>query len=132
MTTPAAQRTVEVHNAWTIHGLEKDGSVAAQPLAEHRRPQDWGDPRWTYQRYRFEWEHDGTRYINHFHGWTDLKREIGEYPRLFAPLVVLILQPGIAPELCGREYLEEEDFWLEAWGPQPPVYEREPDESWEL
>lgn len=122
-------RTIEVHNVWAIYGLNPDGTESEQKLAMHARPQEWGDPRWSYHRYRFEWELDGTRYVNHFHGWTDLKREPHEYPVLFAPLLVQVLMPGSQPELCGRDYLGEEDFWDRGWGKLPPVFESsEPEE----
>lgn len=119
------QQPIEVHNAWTIYGIEADGSEAERPLAQHGRPQDWGDPRWTYHRFRFEWltAHDGRRYINNCHCWTDLKRQPGEYVELFAQFVAMILMPGLPAELCGREYLQEEDFWSKKWGKRPPFYE---------
>lgn len=112
----------EVHNAWTVTGGET-------PIAEHRRPQDWGSPRWKYHRYRFEMELGGIRYINHFHGWTDLELEPYQYPELFARVAVLVLMPGTPPELCGREYLEEEDFWQPEWGAPPPFYEPDADDE---
>lgn len=115
-TTPV----IDVHNVWTIHGLNADGSKADQPLATMSRPQDWGDPRWHYEQFRFEWVHAGTRYINNFHGWTDLERDTWQYPLLFASLLVQVLMPGTDPRLCGRDYLAEEDFWESAWGDPPP------------
>jgi hypothetical protein len=126
MTEPTQQsEIVEVHNAWTIYGTEANGKEARQPLAMHGRVQAWGDPRWFYHRFDFVWlsAPDGKQYINHAHCWTDLKREPGEYANLFAPLIAQILMPGTPPELCGRDYLHEDDFWQEEWGPQPPFYD---------
>ena len=124
--------TIEVHNAWTIYGMDNAHTVAEQPLAMHGRPQDWGDPeRWTSHRTRFEWATapDGRTYINHCHCWTDLNLESpARYLELFAPLIVQILMPGEPAQLCGRDYLQEEDFWDKSWGQQPPFYDLPPDE----
>jgi hypothetical protein len=127
--TPPGLPVVEVHNVWTIYGVDRDGTEAAQPIAVPHRPQDWGHPRWSYHRYRFEWEHDGTRYINQFHGWTDLKRQPHDYPGLFASLIVMVLMPGSDPRLCGRDYVAEEDIWRDEWGEMPPVFVEE-DHTW--
>lgn len=127
-TYPAAGvETVEVHNCWTIYGLDEDGGEAEQPLACLGRPQDWGDPKYTYHRFRFDWltAQDGILYKSHVHCWTDLKRTPDEFRGLFASLIVQLLMPGLPAELCGRDYLHEEDFWDEAWGEQPPAYEGE-------
>lgn len=113
---------IEVHNVWTVYGVNEDGSEAAEPFAQASRPQDWGDPHWSYHRFRFDWHREDGHYINHVHCWTDLKRESHQYPELFASLIVMILMPGRPPQLCGREFLDEEDFWDSAWGPEPPVY----------
>lgn len=97
------------------------------------RPQDWGDPKWSYHRFDLTWHRDEGSFINHFHGWTDLVREPHEYPDLFASLIVMIAMPGTPEELCGRAWLDEEDFWDSAWGPEPPPYERdEVEEMWEV
>lgn len=117
---------IEVHNAWAIHGLNPDGSLAKQPIAQFARPQDWGDPRWVYHRFRFWWltPGDGKRYVSNAHCWTDLKLdEPGRYPELFAHLVCQIMIPGVPAELCGRDYLANDDFWRESWGEMPPFYD---------
>lgn len=138
-TDDAGVPVTEVHNVWTIYGQEADGSESTNPLAMMSRPQDWGDPRWHYERFRFEWVLDGDhRYISNFHGWTDLVREAWQYPQLFAALLVQIAMPGQPAELCGRTHLDEDDVWDDAWGPQPPDYESDEDGeagwdgSWEL
>ena len=114
---------IEVHNAWTIYGMDDENTVAEQPFASVARPQDWGHPRWVYNRFRFEWITDEKHYINHCHCWTDLQLEQPEYPILFASLITKILIPGRQAELCGRDYLEEDDFWSSKWGEMPPVFE---------
>jgi hypothetical protein len=111
----------ELHNCWAIYGLNEDGSEAETALAEFRRPQDWGHPRWSYHFYKFE----NDQYINHCHCWTDLEREEYEYAKLFGSLIIQILYPGERPEFCGRDFLREEDFWVDEWGPAPPVIEEE-------
>jgi hypothetical protein len=133
-------KTIEVHNVWTVqelHRIEpgKNGKLAKakepESMAFLHRPQDWGDPKWHYIECDFTWSTGGTRYVNHFHGWTDIPRENGHaYLELFAPLIVQILLPGCQPELCGKEYLDEEDFWNTNWGPRPPFFARE-DPDWE-
>lgn len=132
-TSKPTPQTVEVHNAWTIYGTNADGSEAKQPLCMHGRVQAWGDPRWIYHRFRFEWlsAPDGKHYINHAHCWTDLQREPGEYATLFAPYIAMILMPGHPAELCGRDYLHPEDFWSKEWGPQPPFYDGPEVEGWD-
>jgi hypothetical protein len=127
------QPTVEpiaVHNAWTIYGVNSDGTEVEQPIAQWGRPQDWGHPRWTYHRYQFIWESapNGRHYVNHCHCWTDLQRDPGTYAELFAPFIAQILMPGAPIQLCGRSYLAEEDFWNKEWGKQPPFYPDDDDE----
>lgn len=122
---------IEVHQAWTIYGMNSDGTEAEQKIVElGTRPQDWGDPRWHYERYRFEWltAPDGKQYIHHAHCWTDLKREPHDYAALFASLIIMFSWPGRPEQLCGRDYLREEDFWEEAWGEMPPIFQEEHDD----
>lgn len=122
--------TVEVHNAWTIYGLNSDGTLAEKPIAQLSRPQDWGDSRWHYERFRFDWITESAHYIHHVHCWTDLQlAERGEYPMLFAQLIVQIAMPGTNPKLCGREYLGEDDFWNDDWGELPPYFDPYDDEE---
>lgn len=119
---------IEVHNCWTIYGMNPDGTEADEPMAFFSRPQDWGHPRWTYHRFRFEWLTDGNqnqRYINNCHCWTDLKLKESEYPEVFAAFMVRIMLPGSQEQLCGREYLHGEDFWSDEWGEMPPIWEEE-------
>jgi len=122
---------IEVYNAWTIYAQNADGSQADQPIACHGRPQDWGDPRWTYNEFRFDWIMRDKTYINHCHCWTDLEREAHEYPGLFAPFLVQIMVPGLPEPLCGRAYLAEDDFWFKDWGAQPPTFDPYENESWD-
>lgn len=113
----------EVHNVWTIYGMNPDGTEASEKLAMLHRPQDWGDrQRWHYEQMTFEWQRKDGRYINHFHGWTDLNCDDYQYPELFASLIVQIYMPGRPAELCGRDFVAEEDMWDQNWGPMPPVY----------
>jgi hypothetical protein len=123
-------KKIELHNAWAVHGLNPDGTEAEEPLATVGRPQDWGDPRWSYHCYRFEQTIGDTHYIAHVHCWTDLVRQDYEYAQLFAMLIVSPILPGQIAQLCGREFLDEEDFWQSEWGPQPPFYECDDDRDW--
>lgn len=119
---PKIVEVIEVHNVWAVYGTDIDGTEVEHPVAQFSRPQDWGDPRWHYERFRFEWLTEKKHYINHAHCWTDIKRQLFEYPQLFAPLIVQILMPGALEQFCSREYLKEDDFWIPGWGPQPPYY----------
>lgn len=121
--------TLEVHNAWTIYGLNPDGTESEQKVAEFRRPQDWGHPRWTYKRYRLEYDEGGSRLITHAYCWTDLQRAPHQYHELFAPLIIQSLSPGRPGALCGDEYLDEDDFWEEAWGPMPPLFDEDDEDA---
>lgn len=122
--------TVEVHNAYAIHGLDEHGEEVDPAYLIYFRPQDWGDPqRWHYERFRLEWFSD-KHYINNAHCWTDLKMPRHEYLHLFCEAIVQILMPGSKAELCGREYLAEDDFWDEEWGLMPPYYQ-DPDADYD-
>ena len=124
-------KTTEVHNVWTIYGLNPDGSEVEQPIAQMSRPQDWGDKeRWHYEYFEFYWIQESHHYINHVHCWTDLKlKQRGEYPMLFAQLIVQIAMPGANPKLCSMDYLDEDDFWSDLWGEMPPYYEEYEEEE---
>lgn len=136
---PAAEQSqaeqpevVEVHNVWTIYGVNGDGSLADRPVAQFSRPQDWGNSKkWVYHLFRFEWltPGDGKRYVNNCHCWTDLQLdEPGRYPELFRDLIIQVLIPGHPAQLCGREYLALDDFWRKSWGEMPPLYDADGDD----
>ncbi len=117
-------QTVEVHNVYTLYELNLDGSTAEQKLVCFNRPQDWGDSnRWHYHRCKTEFESNGTRYINHCHLWQEVERNPVAAFQAIAPYLFMVLQPGGKPELCGRDFLAEEDFWQRSWGDMPPVFE---------
>lgn len=113
----------EVHNSWTVYGLNDDGSEADPPLAELSRPQDWGHPRWFYHFFKFEWVVGGIKWINNCHTWTDLKfDEEHLYAELFANFIVKPMYPGRPAQKCGRDFLDMDDFWEDDWGPEPPIF----------
>lgn len=127
-TTPKREHIhVEVHNAWTISTSNEDGTRAIQSVAQHGRPQDWGDTeRWTHIRCTFTWHADDADYTNHFHGWTDATlEEPGMYLELFAQFAAMIAMPGSPPELCGDTHLDEDDIWDDTWGTAPPYADDE-------
>jgi len=119
------RQIIVVHNAWCVCGVDEDGKEVETPLATLGRPQDWGDPRWHYNRFRFDWMLPEAHYINHVHIWTDLKRLASEYPQMLSGLIASILIPGLPPELAGREMLDVDDLWCKEWGPTPPVWDGE-------
>lgn len=129
--TQSPRTIIEVHNVWTLYGVNEDGTEADEKFASFgQRPQDWGHPRWSYNQFRFDWIRGDKHWINHAHCWTDLQRQDHQYPQLFAPLISQIMQPGNKPELCGRDYLALDDFWLDEWGEWPPIYDdREADDD---
>jgi hypothetical protein len=113
----------EVHNAWTIYGLDTDRKEVDQLFTVYGRPQDWGHPRWKYHRFVFECRTLDQPIRNVCHCWTDLDREVWDFARLFAEVIVMPLTPGRPVQLCGRDYLSEEDMWFSDWGKQPPYYD---------
>lgn len=124
----AEPEIIEVHNAWTVYGMD-DSTIVEEPFATLSRPQDWGDPRWHYERFRLEWFNakSNKHYIHHAHCWTDLVDPKTDYPRLFAPLICSICMPGSPEALCGRDFIDIEDFWCNDWGPMPPVFDESQD-----
>jgi hypothetical protein len=46
-----------------------------------------------------------------------------EYIQFFASLITYIMLPGQDEWKCSREFLGEEDFWLDTWGPKPPIHD---------
>lgn len=119
--TPQEQELTILHNNFTIYHSKRKGKPA---LMEHARPQDWGDPKYTYRSYYYEATIAGQKYGHHCHCWTDAPAlEEWEYPSFFAPCVVQLLMPGTPREEVGRRYLGEEDFWNDEWGPRPPYFD---------
>ena len=116
-------KIIEVHNAYAVHGLDEDGDVVDQPLCIYFRPQDWGHPRWHYERFDFAWIQEETHYINHAYCWTDVPMERSRYPAFFAPLIGQIFMPGSKPQECDRSHLRGDDFWDDDWGETPPYYD---------
>ncbi|MEH2377280.1 hypothetical protein [Nostoc sp.] len=111
--------------------MDEYGSEVERPFAEFSRPQTWGDKeQWHYEFFRLEWVRDGYKYINNCHCYTDIKNPECDYATLFAQCVATILYPGRPPELCGREFLDEDDFWTEKWGEMPPYYYPDDDDDY--
>lgn len=123
--TPKAKKSLTpITNCWAIYRDE----TMPDGFAEFHRPQDWGDPRWMYRVYVLE----AQGYRNTVHCWLEgPTAQEYEHLKMFAGLLTTILQPGSIPELSGRDYLAEDDFWEEAWGAMPPTFEEE-DEDFEV
>lgn len=120
----------ETYNAVTIYGMDEYGTQVERPIAEFSRPQTWGDKeQWHYEFFRLSWVRDGYEYINNCHCYTDMKNPECGYPVLFGQLVATILYPGRPPQLCGREFLDEDDFWCDEWGEMPPYFYPDDDED---
>lgn len=109
-----------VTNCWTIYTPDNTNEPA---IAEMGRPQDWGNPKWMYRVYVLE----AQGYRNEVHCWVDRQMPEHEHLTTFASLICTIMRPGWDPKRSGREYLDEDDFWEEAWGEMPPPYEPEED-----
>jgi hypothetical protein len=119
---------VKVHNVcWAVYTAE-DPKV--QPIAELHRPQDWGDPRWMYRFYILAYFLNGEAHANHVHIWHE--GHIPEYQLLSesAGLIAMSLEPGVAVELSGRDFLDQDDFWLDDWGKMPPYWDNPEDEDY--
>lgn len=113
--------TTKVTNVWAIYWNDQPGG---EHYAEFSRPQDWGDPKYMYRVY----EHKSGEYESTCHCYVDHQMSDDEHKALFAPLVEQILYPGVRSELAGREFLDDDDFWNDAWGAMPSRYDAELDE----
>jgi hypothetical protein len=115
-----------VVNSWTIY-TDADPKADVPALASLGRPQDWGDPRWMYRVYTLE----AQGYRNTVHCWLETHAPVNEYEHLkmFAGLIATTTLPGTPPELSGRDFLAEDDFWDESWGTMPPRHDRDEDEE---
>jgi hypothetical protein len=111
------------YNCWTIW---TEGTK--QPFAQIGRPQDWGAPNWMYRVYYFQ----DNEHLNEVHCWLNATVQEHEHAELFSSLIVQILYPGTPRELCGKEFLDEDDFWDEAWGEAPPFYNPDEEDEEEL
>jgi len=115
-----------ITQVWTI--------VASKPLpdgtlwSEMRRPQDWGDPKWTHRVFAYVKD----EYSQGVHCWVDVPMSETEMIELFRPLITQVFIPGTPVWLCGAEFMDEDDFWDEKWGDMPPFYPDgdEHDEGW--
>lgn len=117
---------IEVHNVYALHAKDETASPNDPIFIEFSRPQDWGDPRWHFERFKFEWMREDVHYINHAYCWTDMPKPEHGYPALFGDIIAIwILQPGRKPQLCGKDYLHPDDFWLEEWGEIPPYFDED-------
>lgn len=118
--------TIEVHNIYTLYELEEDGSASNTPILSFSRPQDWGDStRWHYHWCRVQYELRGTMYINNCHVWQEVDISSIEAFQRIAEQLFMVMMPGSQEQLAGREFLDEDDFWLPEWGKQPLYYERD-------
>ncbi len=125
-----AATVIEVHNAYTIQEVEEVRTGAKEQFLQFSRPQDWGNPRWHYEQFKFEWIRSDKHYINHAYCWTDLPEPEQGYPSLFGEIIaVYIMMPGSRAEECGRSHLKEDDFWDEEWGEMPPYFDPDWDDD---
>ncbi|PSB25275.1 hypothetical protein [Chlorogloea sp. CCALA 695] len=116
--------TIEVHNIYTLYEIEVDGTEVETPILGFSRPQDWGDSsRWHYHQCRVQFSYGGTVYINNCHLWQNVERNSVEAFQCIASYLFMVMMPGRIEQLAGKEFLDEDDFWDEAWGEIPPYYE---------
>src|SRR5689334_3877727 len=87
------------------------------------RPQDWGNAKqWMYRAYEVE----AFGYHGVIHCWLDHQVPEDQHREIFVPMLHRgPALPGEPKELCGNEFMEEEDFWDKSWGKMPPFYEGE-------
>ena len=122
-TTVKVKRTY--HNAFAIWMSEplEDGKI----WSEVSRPQDWGNPKWSYRWYKIEDE----EYIFIFHVWIDIPDyDRGKHYKTFLQMAHLRMMPGQPKELCDRSHLKYDDFWEKSWGEMPPHYKNEEGDVW--
>lgn len=122
--------TIITHNPWTIYRLNADGSEAAEAVAEHSRPQNWGQPdTWMYRVYALQCTIRGRTYRNYAHCWAELPITEAEHLELFAPLIAQIMFPSTPVQRCADTHLVVDDFWATDWGPLPPLYDGSDDDE---
>lgn len=112
------QKKQEYHNAFSIWASEllEDGNI----YSEISRPQDWGNPKWTYGWYRLEDED----YIFHYHIYVDIPdMPKKDHFETFMQVVSMRLMPGEDKRFCDRSHLKEDDFWDDSWGDLPPHFD---------
>jgi hypothetical protein len=125
---PEETQKKTIVNVWTVYRIDDDGEEAEEAIAEFGRPQDWGDNgRWMYRKYVFEAEINGVKWRNEVHCWGERPLSEADHMELFAPLAAQMMEPCPPVELCSNTHLDEDDFWSEDWGPQPPVFEDDDD-----
>ena len=102
-------------NAWELYPTENQAFLG--------RPQDWGNKtKWTHLAVTLQ----AGEYTNHVHIWYQ-KPDASQHEILEAAsaLICTILLPGLCPELCGDNFLDEDDFWDEDWGAPPEFFNEE-------
>lgn len=113
------QAKTEIHNVFTLYELDEEKNIVEEPVLSFFRPQDWGNKeRWHYYYCKLE----VGKYICHCHLWQEKERSIYEACRHIGQYLFMFLQPGTPAQLCGRDCLDEDDFWLKEWGEQPEYY----------
>ncbi|MBW4665365.1 MAG: hypothetical protein KME01_14385 [Chroococcus sp. CMT-3BRIN-NPC107] len=123
--------TIEVHNIYTLYEIDTDGSFVEMPILGFSRPQDWGDTsQWHYHQCRLQFSYCGTVYINNCHVWQQVERNTIEALQRIAPQLFMVSMPGRQEQLAGRDFLDEDDFWLPEWGERPPYYQSDDEDYW--
>jgi hypothetical protein len=118
----------EVHNIYTLYSDDESETAL---LSFEFRPQDWGDPRWQYRKTETSLtiNEQSYRHISHF--WIEQQMSDADFfnEDWVGKMMCTVLLPGCEKELCGRDFLDEEDFWNDEWGKMPPHHESENDDD---
>jgi hypothetical protein len=116
-----------VHNIFTLYSDDE-----AALLAFGKRPQDWGEPNWKYKKVETRVSIQGQAYKQVAHFWFTENYSDAEFLQQdwVKQMIGSIYQPGASEELCGRDFLDEDDFWQEDWGKMPPHYEQDNEDYW--
>ncbi|MEL6408671.1 MAG: hypothetical protein AAFR81_30165 [Chloroflexota bacterium] len=121
---------VVLHNPWMVMLAEADNETPG--IIQLSRPQDWGNPKWHYREVTLVVEIAGTVYESHAHVWIDVEIEDADLMQynFFRECVFSVQYPGANPKVCGRDYLDQDDFWQDSWGDMPPHLDPDEDD-WE-
>lgn len=118
----SAKNTISVerrNQCWTVYA---DKDHEGKQLCFMGRPQDWGDPRWMWRTYVLHAPIDGVQWVNVVHIWHEGQIPDHQLVAECGGLLTMIMTPGFPPELSGKSYMHEDDFWEDSWGVMPAYF----------
>lgn len=120
-----AGKRLVIHNAFTLYEGEADGKPGS--VLSFNRPQDWSDrTRWHYNQVIISFPiESGIEHVYHCHLWQETARSLSQACAALGNLFSFLHIPGQPWQLCGREFLGEEDFWFGSSSDRPPIYQED-------